>query len=226
MYNSSLSILTLSNGTFSGNSACFGGGMFNDGYLILTNCTFTGNSATKYSFSTGGGMFNGIGNLRLIDCILYGNIDSDGMGESAQIHNRENFGTLAVNYSCIQGLTGELGGIGNIGDDPLFADPNNNDYHLKSQAGRWNPNSQKWVQDSITSPCIDMGDPKSPIMYEPFPNGGRINIGAYGGTAEASKSYFGLPLCETIVAGDINGDCKVDFKDFAIFSDNWLERGP
>ena len=44
----------------------------------------------------------------------------------------------------------------------------------------------------------------------------------YGGTAEASKSYFGEPVCETIVAGDINGDCKVNFKDFVIMSFHWL----
>jgi len=59
--------------------------------------------------------------------------------------------------------------------------------------------------------------------YEPFPNGGIINIGAYGGTVEASKSYFGAPLCETILAGDINGDCKVDLTDLSILLAHWLE---
>lgn len=98
------------------------------------------------------------------------------------------------------------------------------DYHLKSQAGRWDPNSQNWIQDDVTSACIDAGDPNSPIGHEPFPNGGIINIGAYGGTAEASKSYFGRPVCETIIAGDINGDCKVDFADFAIMAAHWLEE--
>jgi hypothetical protein len=63
----------------------------------------------------------------------------------------------------------------------------------------------------------------SRIGYEPFPNGGIINMGAYGATAEASKSYFGEPVCETIVAGDINGDCKVDLADFAFMAFHWLE---
>ena len=89
--------------------------------------------------------------------------------------------------------------------DPLFAnigywdsndtpdDPNDDfwvdgDYHLKSQAGRWDPNSESWVVDDITSPCIDAGDPNSPVGDEPEPNGDRVNMGAYGGTAEASKS--------------------------------------
>ncbi len=80
------------------------------------------------------------------------------------------------------------------------------------------------MDDSMSAnPCIDAGDMSSPVGYEPFPNGGVINMGAYGGTSEASKSYTsGLP-CETIIAGDINGDCKVDFKDFAIMAFHWLQ---
>lgn len=71
---------------------------------------------------------------------------------------------------------------------------------------------------------IDAGDPMSPIGLEPFPNGGRIKTGAYGGTSEASKSYFGEPPCETIAAGDINGDCKVDYEDLAILALHWLQE--
>jgi hypothetical protein len=48
-------------------------------------------------------------------------------------------------------------------------------------------------------------------------------MGAYGGTVEASKSYFGTTPCETVVAGDINGDCSIDFKDFALMALHWLE---
>ena len=105
-------------------------------------------------------------------------------------------------------------------EDDIWID---GDYHLKSQAGRWDPVSESWVKDDVTSPCIDAGDPNSPIGHEPFPNGGIINIGAYGGTVEASKSYFGGPVCETIIAGDINGDCKVDFDDLMILMNHWLQ---
>jgi len=64
----------------------------------------------------------------------------------------------------------------------------------------------------------------TPIGPEPFPNGGIINMGVYGGTAEASKSYFGEPLCEVIVAGDINGDCEVNFLDFHLMALHWMEE--
>jgi hypothetical protein len=38
------------------------------------------------------------------------------------------------------------------------------------------------------SPCIDAGDPDAPFDLEPAPNGGRINLGAFGGTAAAEPS--------------------------------------
>jgi len=63
------------------------------------------------------------------------------------------------------------------------------DYHLRSQSGRWNEETQTWMLDTVTSPCIDGGDPEMPAGHEPVPNGGTINMGAYGGTAQASKSY-------------------------------------
>ena len=62
------------------------------------------------------------------------------------------------------------------------------DVHLKSQASRWDPKAKKWVKDAVNSPCIDAGDPKSEYKSEPQPNGGRINLGAYGNTEKASES--------------------------------------
>ena len=98
------------------------------------------------------------------------------------------------------------------------------DYHLQSQGGRWDAGIESWVLDEASSPGIDTGDPLSAIGAEAFANGGRINIGAYGGTRQASKSYFGSPPCEVIVAGDINGDCKVNFKDIGFMTLHWLRQ--
>lgn len=100
--------------------------------------------------------------------------------------------------------------------DPLFADPNNGDYHLKSQRGRYWPEHNIWVLDDATSPCIDAGDPTIEPSEERMPNGGRINMGAYGGTAYASMS-------EWPITGDVNHDGRVDFLDFAILAEDWLE---
>jgi hypothetical protein len=66
---------------------------------------------------------------------------------------------------------------GNISADPRFVDAAGGDLHLLAD-----------------SPCIDTGDPASPYRTEPSPNGCRVNMGAYGNTAEAT-SRTGAPHC-------------------------------
>jgi hypothetical protein len=120
-------------------------------------------------------------------------------------------------------------GPGNIDCDPCFVrtgywDTNGivpGDYHLKSQAGRWDPNNENWEIDSFTSCAIDKGNPGCPLGNEPEDvNNVRINMGAYGGTAEASKtpSNFGL-------LANLTNDGRVDSNDFEIFSNFWLKEG-
>ena len=78
-----------------------------------------------------------------------------------------------------------------------------------------------WVVDDEASPCIDGGDPTINPTDEPNPNGGRVNMGAYGGTGQASKSDKQWPNpC------DINQDGRVDIWDFAEMSGNWLWTAP
>jgi hypothetical protein len=119
-----------------------------------------------------------------------------------------------ASYSCVQTAAQ---GIGNISENPLFVDPANNDYHLQSRIGRYNPLSGAWVLDNQNSLCIDKGSPEDSPTLEPQPNGGLINMGAYGGTAYASKSS-----AEWLNSADINRDGIVNFKDLAILVDNWL----
>ena len=88
-------------------------------------------------------------------------------------------------YSCLAD-GGE--GQGNINLDPLFVDPNNNDYHLRSERGRYWPRHNVWVLDDVTSACVDGGDPAADCSGERKPNGGRVDMGAYGDSAYASMS--------------------------------------
>ena len=70
---------------------------------------------------------------------------------------------------------------------PLFQTPGT-DFHVQSKNGRWNPGTSSFVTDGQDSPAIDKGDPSSEFSNETSPNGGRINVGAYGNTFQASLS--------------------------------------
>ncbi len=70
---------------------------------------------------------------------------------------------------------------GNIGDGYEILD-----VHPLSRAGRWTPLG--WTEDAVHSPGIDAGEPAADFADEPRPNGRRLNLGAYGNTAEASQA--------------------------------------
>ncbi|MBN1845385.1 MAG: hypothetical protein JW810_06845 [Sedimentisphaerales bacterium] len=191
-----------------------GGALFHFAQVQATvaNCTFAANASPAGNALGCNSYLQGEPSvIRLTNCICWDGGDEIWNGDDSE---------LSVTYSDIQG---GWPGPGNRDVDPYFADPDGGDHHLQSQAGRMLPTALGWVRDAATSPCIDAGDPATPIGWESFPHGGIVNMGAYGGTAQASKSYFGEPLCETPVAGDINGDCAVDMKDLALMAGHWLQ---
>lgn len=80
--------------------------------------------------------------------------------------------------------------------NPLFS-ATASDFHLSSTGGFFGEDGVlHW--DSRVSPFLDLGDPAAPIGQQRAPNRGRVNLGAYGGTREAS-------LTPVIIVGE-NGD--------------------
>lgn len=134
------------------------------------------------------------------------------------------FGCKAF-YSCVEDEDPAVNGTGNLHQYPQFYDPQNGDYHLKSERGRYWPgsggndpgSSGMWVLDETTSPCIDAGDPEVCPVRERMPNGGRLNQGAMGGTAFASMSEWPL-------SHDSNRNGRVDLIDFAELAEAWLRQ--
>ena len=162
-----------------------------DSEAVLINCTVADNEGSGVAMTDS--------SITLLNAIVWGN-------DPEQIR-RVGGGTSLVTYCDV---AGGWPGLGNIDADPLFArrgrwmlandsggatDPDaleaswtDGDYHLRSAVGHWNPETQSWQRDPTSSPCIDGGDPDAPVGEEPAPNGARVNMGAYGDTAEASKS--------------------------------------
>ena len=221
IYNSRGSNITLTNCRITGNKVGqiygIGGGICNNNYnesssVLLMNCTMADNFASDGdAIACDSKDQNFPSKIEIINCILWNGGD--------EIWNNDN-STITITFSNVQGLIKGRSGkpIGGINKDPCFVRQGywdvdglwiDGDYHLESQAGRWDPNSESWVQDDVTSPCIDTGDPNSPIGHEPFPNGGIINMGAYGGTSEASMSsnnYSELLESAVRMAGIVHGD--------------------
>lgn len=140
-----------------------------DSSPTLANLTVVGNDLGIEAYRNA--------NPHIVNSIVWGNAESD------------LYGCIAT-YSCIER---GADGVGNFSADPLFVDPVNGDYHLQSERGRYWPEHAVWVLDDATSPCIDAGDPNADFLRERAPNGGRINIGAYGGTPFASRSPEWFP---------------------------------
>ena len=131
----------------SGNTSQVSGGALSS-FLsnpVIINSSIVANQASD----VGGGIRNFNGNPIIANSILWANQDSTGVNETSQITDLQG-GVSTVYYSCIDGLTGDLGGVGNIGDDPLFVDsdgpddiPGTEDDDLHLLSG---------------SPCIDAAD--------------------------------------------------------------------
>ncbi len=154
----------------SNNTAEAGGGIFasSPAYVRVTNCTIADNRLSEPQMSLGGGIHSVGSDIVIRNSIVWNN---DGTAVLLYEPVSEN----PVLYS-------------NIDTDPLFASAAGDDYHLRSIFGRYDSGLGQWVTDHNDSPCIDAGDPQDPVGSEPFPNKNCINMGAYGGTPQASKS--------------------------------------
>jgi hypothetical protein len=98
IYNNTTGTLRIINSTLSGNSALLGGGVYNDGTLVLTNATISGNTAANF----GGGLYNnGTGTFTMNNTIVAGNTVED-------IHTGS--GAMSGDYNLIGDTTGITGG--------------------------------------------------------------------------------------------------------------------
>jgi len=192
------SSLSAVNAVISFNTASYAGGaVANDesSDLTLQLCSLTRNSA-----DAAGGLGNtGAATATVANSILWDN-------PGGEVYNDA---VLSVTYSCVRG---GHAGTGNIASDPLFADVAGCDLHLQSPAGRWDGTA--WtITDSAASPCLDAGDPGQSAANETLPNGERVNMGAFGNTAQASRSHTAVihvAMTADLAAGSAPPDAEPD----------------
>ncbi len=204
--------LTVANCGFFQNSATNGAGIGTDrdaGSLeaVVANCTIADNGATQL----GGGLFHddSIDAPQLTSCVVWGNSDGVGMAESAQLAGDSD--VPSISFCCIQGLTGQLGGSGNIGLDPMFLEPSPGEYRLAPgspciDAGLFSPplagiltdldGNPRFIDDPQSADC-----PQAPGSCGVAPV---VDMGAY--------EFQGIPE-GAFIRGDANGDALIDIGD-------------
>ena len=222
VHSSSTRHLEAINCVMTANTALSGGGVFyTEGGLVRTqNCTAAGNVATEGNF-----LMDVTAPVRgkpapwiEVDSCILADVGNE-ISNSAAALTIKYTDLVAGNSAVSDPHRTVVWGPDNIEADPLFAeagywvdlydpnlvvepnDPNavwiGGDYHLQSLAGRYDLNSEDWVQDEASSPCIDTGNPVYSFESEIAPNGIRVNMGAYGGTAQAGKSDYNWQFVTT-----------------------------
>jgi len=202
---------------------------------LITNCIFSANKGSALAFCNG----------RISNCTILGNAAAKGpamrfcpasITNSIIYQNRPQDQPLSSSsdplFSC---LRIPAAGPGCITADPCFATPGywdenatpdnpaddfwvDGDYHLKSLAGRWEPITGQWLCDQVTSRCIDAGSPADELRNEHRTGSNlRVNIGAFGGTAQAS-----IPPPGWTLLADLTNNGKVELADLTWWLNCWL----
>jgi hypothetical protein len=169
---------SITNSLFANNiSGHFGGGLaISDSSPLVANLTVVGN--LSYGVNCGGIFFYQQSSPVLWNCIVYGNDNDIPIEEPVQmwVWTYEDYAPEFHNCLVQYGLENISGNEyiqvyeNCIDEDPLFADPDNEDYHLGAE-----------------SPCIDAGAPATPetiltgldLDGNPRVSGDRIDVGAY-----------------------------------------------
>ncbi len=219
--------LTIRYNTFDENSAGAGGGISSHAYNDTIDFNLFINNTAYY----GGGIYLWNSNPTIVNCTISDN-ESPGYGGGIYCDNSEPFITNSIicsneaqswqqiypsanppfiTYSdvCEPGWDGP----GNINQDPLFRDPDHDDFHLQSLT---NPN----CGDPADSPCIDAGDPSvfDALLHCNRGLGGyRSDMGAYGGAGDTGNQP---PIITNIVRNPSNPDSGQTCEVSANITDN------
>lgn len=194
----SFSNCEFSGNTASGSGAFAVGGAFAiiTGELAMTNCTVANNTATTF----GGGVFI-FEAARLNNNIFWdntANFASTVENEQLFVINTE---LVVINHSCVEGWTGDLCGIGNIGTDPLFRDSDGPDCVLGTLDDD--------LRLSPGSPAVGTGDNGHASMLTADLDGG-ARIHPPGQTVDMGAIELTAVYLDLGAAGDDSGTSWVN----------------
>ena len=211
-----------------------GGGISANWYSkpYVANCTVAGNAAVGTSgeldnTGLGGGLYVSYhANANVNDSIFWDNYALQGhemfVGTGFEFDPRP--GTLGVYYSNVKDGPDDIYHegcpepeyIGNIDEDPLFVSGLLDGYYL-SQVVSGQPED---------SPCVRNDDPDTGVTYVSDVGlvGYTTRTDGVSDTGIVNMGYHRLML-EPCMFCDIDRNGKIDFFDFAVLAQTWLEEG-
>ena len=213
LYINSASNLKIFNNFLNNNKAAIGGALYiiNCNIFDIINNSYANNISSKeiWHTSNGGAIYieaNDTTSFNFYNNIFWNNT-SVGSGNDIFIKNYAN--NAAIFNNIVSDLSGAYDQGGNNSDaDPMFADPQNNDYHL-----------------SPNSPCINAGNNDAPNLPEtdldnlPRIVDNIVDIGAYEFTTTEK------------IPSDQNEDWKLSQEEFNAYAEAWRkgetwQKGP
>lgn len=216
----------VANSLFVGNTASgarfgfagYGGGgivVVNGAVSTISNSTFVDNTTDHIAGNDGGGGVYSLNSTTNVhNSVFWNNSDLSGVNENGQL--KRSGGILRLEHSLVEGLTGVLGGMGNIDSDPLFADAGAGDY-----------------RPTATSPTIDAANN---LLVAAFSTADLDNAARFADVASVPDTGVGpapvvdmgayeAPANIDCVA-DLNNDGMVGSNDLARLLAGWGGNGP
>ena len=195
------------------------GGSHDDAWPTLINCSVSNNTA-----AWGGGMYTDNNEEEddpiVTNCIFWGNTAGGGTVTEQQIDGDNTI----VTYSCIQDSDPNDGSIpfggaanNNIDDNPLFKNVISNNLRLSGDS----PCIEVGSNAAVPADTLDIdGDGNT---SEPTPLDLDERLRFWDGNCDGTDTVdMGAYELIWVYLGDLDSDCDVDLKDFAVFSSNWL----
>ncbi len=229
------------------NSAANAGGAYLGGGGTVTNCTVASNDGilTYFGGAVGGGLlaqvFQSAPDPELVvsNSVFWGNLAAGATDENAQYYATSNYASAVVGYSIIENWTGLLGGVGNAGGDPLFADPDGADDAPGTPDDDYSPLAGSPAIDAgdtgvVPSDAFDLdddGDTAEPMSLDAAGNDRLADDPATPDTGVGPAPVVDIGAFEfqaepTACLADLDGDGVLDLTDISLFITAFTTQDP
>lgn len=219
---------TVSSSLFVGNTASgsrfgfagYGGGgvvVVNGASATITGSTFVGNTTDHIAANDGGGGVYALSSTCAVqNSIFWENADLSGMTQNGQL--KGSGAVLTLNRSLVQALNGSLGGVGNLGDDPRFADAPMMDFRLGSLSPAVDAGDNALIAAGNTTDLDGNARRTDAVHYADTGAGAApvVDMGAYEAPADLPGDC----------PADLSGDGVVNGTDLATLLAAWGGAGP